>query len=144
LGEACDERIAVGKAADGLPLPFRVHDDGSEVRAPLAGLVAGLRIAAHELCLVVPVDTPFLSAAALARLAEACLDAAVPPTGPLPGAYRRAAALPVLEARLARGALSLRGALGELRVATVPLPAAELVNVNTPAELAAAYDAGHG
>ncbi|HSP72671.1 MAG TPA: NTP transferase domain-containing protein, partial [Gaiellaceae bacterium] len=22
LGEACDERLAVGKAADGLPLPF--------------------------------------------------------------------------------------------------------------------------
>jgi molybdopterin-guanine dinucleotide biosynthesis protein A len=32
LGEACDERIAVGKTADALPLPFPVLDDGSRVR----------------------------------------------------------------------------------------------------------------
>ena len=32
LGEACDERIAVGKEKDGLDLPFPVLDDGSEVR----------------------------------------------------------------------------------------------------------------
>ena len=32
LGEACEERIAVGKAADGLELPFPVVDDGTRVR----------------------------------------------------------------------------------------------------------------
>ena len=37
LGEACDERIAVGKAADGLALPFPLVDDGTDVRAPIAG-----------------------------------------------------------------------------------------------------------
>jgi len=36
LGEACDERIAVGKAADALGLPFPVLDDAIEVRAPIA------------------------------------------------------------------------------------------------------------
>src|SRR5207248_4939696 len=41
LGEACDERIAVGKEADELELPFRVLDDGIETRAALAGVVAG-------------------------------------------------------------------------------------------------------
>jgi molybdopterin-guanine dinucleotide biosynthesis protein A len=92
----------------------------------------------------VPVDTPLLSAGAVASLAAACLDAAVPPTGPLPGAYRRATALPVLEARLTGGELALRDALEALRVATVPLPARELVNVNTPEELAAAYDPRRG
>jgi molybdopterin-guanine dinucleotide biosynthesis protein A len=42
LGEACDERVAVGKAADDLRLPFELLDDGTRVRAPIAGLVAGL------------------------------------------------------------------------------------------------------
>ena len=45
LGEAFDERIAIGKRADALDLPFPVLDDGSKVRAPLAGVVAGLRAA---------------------------------------------------------------------------------------------------
>jgi molybdopterin-guanine dinucleotide biosynthesis protein A len=47
LGEAFDERLAVGKAADRLDLPFPVVDDGTEIRAPLAGIVAGLRAARH-------------------------------------------------------------------------------------------------
>src|SRR5439155_13473476 len=47
LGDACDERIVVGKAADGLELPFPVRDDATDVRAPLAGVVAGLRAATH-------------------------------------------------------------------------------------------------
>ena len=45
LGEACDERLAVGKPAEGAGLPFPLLDDGTDVRAPLAGLVAGLRAA---------------------------------------------------------------------------------------------------
>ena len=49
LGQACDERIAVGKAADGLLLPFDLVDDGTEVRAPIAGLVAGLRLARNDI-----------------------------------------------------------------------------------------------
>lgn len=36
LGEACDERLAVGKAGE-LELPFEIRDDGSDVRAPIAG-----------------------------------------------------------------------------------------------------------
>jgi molybdopterin-guanine dinucleotide biosynthesis protein A len=103
-------------------------------------LVAGLRLAANDVAVVVPVDTPLLTPAAIRTLAEACLDAAVPETGPLPGAYRRTA-LPVLERRLHAGELALKHALGELRVATVPLDRALLTNVNTRAELQAAYDA---
>src|SRR4051812_12998765 len=117
LGELCAERLALGKDADRLPLPFPVHDDGSPVPAPLAGLVAGLRLARHDVCVVLPVDTPLAGAETLRALAGACIDAAVPQTGPLPGAYRRSAALAVLERRLARGALALRDALEELTVA---------------------------
>ena len=116
----CDERIAIGKCDDRLELPFPILDDGIDVRAPIAGLVAGLRAATHEICVALPVDTPRVTADALRGLAAACRDAAVPPTGPLPGAYRKTA-LPVLERRLADCSLALRDALGELDVAVVRL-----------------------
>ena len=134
LGDTCAERIAVGKHADALPLPFDLLDDGTEIRAPIAGLVAGLRAARHDLAIVVPVDVPFLTAAAVRELAAACRDAAVPPTGPLPGAYHRSA-LPVLERALADGRLALRDAIAKLDVATVELDDSLLVNVNTPADV---------
>jgi molybdenum cofactor guanylyltransferase len=134
LGETCGERIAVGKRADALPLPFEVLDDGTEVRAPIAGVVAGLRAARHNVAVVLPVDVPNLTAAAVLELAAACRDAAVPPSGPLPGAYRRTA-LSTLERALAAGRLALREAIAELDVAVVELDHAVLVNVNTPADV---------
>ncbi len=134
LGEACAERLAVGKAADGLPLPFPVLDDGVDVRAPIAGVVGGLRAASNDLCVFLPVDTPFVTSEVLLELADACVDAAVPQTGPLPGAYRKSA-LPVLERRLAAGELKLRAALSELDTTVVQLDPEVLGNVNTPEEL---------
>ena len=70
LGEACEERLAVGKAADELPLPFPLLDDGTDLRHPAAGIVAALRAAAHEVCVVLPVDCPGMTAAGLRLLAE--------------------------------------------------------------------------
>jgi molybdopterin-guanine dinucleotide biosynthesis protein A len=134
LGDACDERLAVGKRTDRLALPFELVDDSTDVRAPLAGAVAGLRAARHDLCVIVPVDMPFIRDTHLRKLAAHCSDAAMPRTGPLPGAYRRSA-LPVLERHLAAGKLGLRAALSELDVNVVELPARALLNVNEPAEL---------
>ena len=131
LGDACDERIAVGKRADLLELPFEVLDDGTDVRAPIAGVVAGLRAARNEIVVVIPVDTPLLTKAAVQELADACRDVAVPATGPLPGAYRRST-LSTLERALSAGHLSLREAIADLDVAVVDLDAALLTNVNTP------------
>ena len=131
LGEACEERIAVGKRADRLELPFDLLDDGTDVRAPIAGVVAGLRAATHDVAVVIPVDVPLLTTAALHELAAACRDVAMPPSGPLPGAYRRSA-LPELERALADDRLALRAAIVGLDVAIVELDAALLVNVNTP------------
>jgi molybdenum cofactor guanylyltransferase len=136
LTETCDETIAVGKHADALPLPFPVLDDSSPVRAPIAGLVAGLRAARNDVSVVVPVDVPLLSARSVAALASACADVAIPPTGPLPGAYRKTA-LPALERRLAQGRLALRAALEDLETRVVELDPRELANVNTPADLEA-------
>jgi molybdopterin-guanine dinucleotide biosynthesis protein A len=129
----CDERIALGKP-DTPPLPFPVLDDRSEISAPIAGVVAALRRAAFDVCVVLPVDCPLVGETELRGLAAACEDAAVPQTGPLPGAYRRSALAP-LERRVLSGDLALRDALTDLRVAVVELDQARLVNVNTVAEL---------
>jgi molybdopterin-guanine dinucleotide biosynthesis protein A len=135
LDEACDERIAVGKQADGLPLPFPILDDGTDVRAPIAGVVAGLRAVATEIAVVIPVDMPLLTAAALHELADGCRDAAFAQRGPLPGAYRRRTALPALESALAGGRLALRDAVAGLDVVLIELPEELLVNVNTPTDV---------
>jgi molybdopterin-guanine dinucleotide biosynthesis protein A len=132
----CAERLAVGKLDDGLPLPFVVHDDASSVRAPLAGLVAGLRLATNEVVVALPVDCPLVTPEVLKQLAAACADAAVPQTGPLPGAYRRTA-LPSLARRLTNGELALRDALASLDARLVQVDPGILANVNTPQDLQA-------
>ena len=68
-----------------------------------------------------------MTAAALHALADACRDAAIPQTGPLPGAYRKTA-LPALT----RGELKIMRALEGLDVAVVELDEDLLLNVNTP------------
>lgn len=137
LEEAFGSVLAVGKEADELRLPFPVADDGSDLRAPIVGLAAALRLAGTDLVVVLPTDMPLVSADLLHRLAEAAegFDAVVPQTGPLPGAYRRSS-LPVLERRIAEGDLALYRALGDLRVRIVELDEELLANVNTPADLA--------
>ncbi len=134
LGEAFNERLAVGKQADQLGLPFPILDDGISVRAPIAGIVAGLRVAPTDVAVFLPVDCPLMTADALRLLAEACLDAAVPETGPLPGAYARSA-LQILEERLDSDRLALEEALAELDVRTVALDPDLVANVNTERDL---------
>jgi molybdopterin-guanine dinucleotide biosynthesis protein A len=127
LHEVCEEVLAVGKARDELPLPVRVVDDGADDRAPIYGLIAGLRAASHERCLFLPVDCPLVSPDVLRALAR---EGAVPQTGPLPGAYERAH-LSQLEARVARGELSLKG----VNPTVVQVDERQLLNVNTRMDL---------
>jgi aminoglycoside 6-adenylyltransferase len=127
LAEVCDEVLAVGKTADGLDLPFPVLDDGAEEHAPVFGLLAGLRAAKHETCLVLPVDCPLVTPAALRALADA---RAAPQTGPLPGVYGREL-VPELERRVAAGELSLRG----VNPRVLELDEKLLLNVNTSMDL---------
>jgi aminoglycoside 6-adenylyltransferase len=129
LGETCDEVLAVGKSGE-LDLPFPVLDDGVEKRAPVFGVLAGLRAATNERCLVLPVDCPLVTSELLRELLDA---GAVPQTGPLPGVYCRAM-LPELERRVATGELSLKG----LNANVLELDERLLVNVNTRLELVAA------
>ena len=132
LAEACEEVLVVGKRDDALP--FDVIDDGTEVRAPIAGVVAGLRAAANEVAVFVPVDCPWMTPAAVRALGDACGDAAVPPSGPLPGAWAKSA-LPLLEQRLANGPLALYRTYEELDVVTVELDASVVADVDTPGDL---------
>jgi molybdopterin-guanine dinucleotide biosynthesis protein A len=129
LAEVCDEVLVVGKARELPGLPFPVVDDGTEERAPIHGLVAGLRRAAHETVVALPVDVPLITPDALRALGEA---GAVPSQRvPLPGAYPRSL-LPALESRIATGDLSLRG----VNPTTFEIPAALLADADTPAALA--------
>ena len=127
LGEACDEVIAVGKERDELELPFPVLDDGSGERAPIFGVIAGLRAASYDECVVLPVDCPLVTPELLRELVA---SGGVPPTGPLPGAYAKAV-LPDLEARVAAGELSLRG----VNPTVLQVDERLLANVNTPMDL---------
>lgn len=130
LGEVCADVLAVGKDEDALELPFPVLDDGSDTRAPIFGVVAGLRAAAHDTCLVLPVDCPLVTADLLRALIA---DVAIPQTGPLPGVYT-VAMLPELEGRIESGALSLRGVNQDV----LEVDASLLLNVNTPTDLVVA------
>ena len=130
LSDVCDEVIAVGKADDAHALPFPVVGDGSDEHAPVYGVMAGLRAARNDVCLVLPVDTPLVTPELLRELLAA---GAVPQTGPLPGVYSKTM-LGVLEARVAAGELSLRGVNPTVREVDEEL----LHNVNTRMELLAA------
>lgn len=127
LGEAFPHRLAVGKGD--LELPFPVVVEPPQPRAPLAGVVAGLRAAATEVAVFLPVDCPLVTPDLLRQLGEA---RAVTQTGPLPGAYAKDD-LPELERRLAEGDYSLRG----VNPLVVQADARLLANANTPAELSA-------
>jgi aminoglycoside 6-adenylyltransferase len=130
LAEVCDEVLAVGKADDGQELSLPVLDDGSHERAAVFGVIAGLRAAANGTCLVLPVDTPLVTAEVLGDLLAA---GAVPQTGPLPGVYTKAM-LPDLESRVAARELALRG----VNPTVLDVDERLLANVNTPMELLAA------
>jgi len=130
LQDVCEEVVAVGKTDEASDLPFPVLDDGSTERAPVFGVIAGLRAASYDTTLVLPVDLPLVTAELLRTLLDAN---AVPQTGPLPGVYEKSL-LCELESRVKRGELSLRG----VNTRVIEVDAASLVNVNTPTDIVVA------
>jgi molybdopterin-guanine dinucleotide biosynthesis protein A len=119
LGEVCDEVLVVGRGG--------LADPGT---GPVAAIAAGLRAAAQEVAVVIPVDMPRLTAEALLQLAAACRDAAVAQQGPLPCAVSRQV-LPAFET----GERRLRTVLEGVDTAQIELDPAILLNVNTPADV---------
>jgi molybdopterin-guanine dinucleotide biosynthesis protein A len=129
LAEVCEEVLVVGKTGELDELPFPILDDGAASRAPVHGVIAGLRQARNEVSVVLPVDVPLVTPGALRALGEA---GAVPGRRiPLPGAYPRPLRS-VLEERVAAGELSLRG----VNPTTLELPEELFVDVDTPVRLA--------
>ena len=127
LGEAFDEVLAVGKEGE-LELPFPVLDDGSEERAPVFGLLAGLRRRLARRRARAPGRLPARDAGAAAAARR------MPAPSRRPARCRartRRPTLPELEARVARGELSLRGVNPRVLDADVRL----LANVNTRMDL---------
>ena len=129
-----------------------VIEDEQPFAGPLPALIAGLRAAAAERCVVVACDTPFLNARLLDRLTQLPADdhdAAVPVTSdgaqPLHAVYRDCAVEPLLAA-IAAGERSLREGLARLRVRWVeeaewrPIDpdGRSFLNMNTPEQLASA------
>jgi molybdopterin-guanine dinucleotide biosynthesis protein A len=119
LGEVCDEQLVVGHGG--------LADPGT---GPVAAIAVGLRAAAHELAVVIPVDMPLLTPGALRLLAEACRDAAVAQAGPLPCAIARRT-LTAFET----GERRLRTVLDGLDTARIELDQRLLANVNHPSDL---------
>ena len=127
LREVCAEVLAVGKASDESELPFELVDDGTDERAPVFGVIAGLRAAAYETCILLPVDCILVTPVILRELLDA---GAVPQSGPLPGVYMQTM-LPELEARVAVGERSLRG----VNTTVLEVEESRLLDVDTPTDL---------
>jgi molybdenum cofactor guanylyltransferase len=133
-------------------LAFDRHGEG-----PLAGIEAGLRVAAHDAALVIPVDMPGLTAPLLAMLVEAAgrsagADVVVFEVDgralPLPALYRRSA-LPLLAEQLELGRFKVLELMGRLRVNAIPAPPADWAdgafeNVNDRDDLARVAGCGSG
>ncbi len=119
---------------------------------PLMGLYSGLKAARHEAVLLVACDMPFLNPAVLAQLVELLpgYDLVIPRTAeglhPLHACYRRSTCLPAVGAAIAAGERRMIAfhdrvrvrEVGEDELAAYDPAGLTLLNVNTPAELAAA------
>ena len=152
LSEVCDTVVVVAPAEMELPIEdaLRVNDPPGAA-GPLAGLVAGLAARPCDEALVLAVDLPLVTASLLAALRRRRGHAAVlvPAPGGIPqplAAWYAAAALASLTRALAAGERSVTRAvlalspvlLDDATLATLPGGLLAWLNVNTPADLAAA------
>lgn len=114
-------------------------DDVADV-GPLGGVATALRLAVHDIVVILACDLPEVRAdgvrAIVAALdAEPRADVAMPPGEPLHAAWRRRA-LPAVRAAIEAEHLAVRAALDRLQVIEVAgVDPRWLRNVNTPADL---------
>lgn len=139
--------VLVGRAeAYRAALPtLSVIDDDPPGCGPLGGLHALLRHAARGVVVALACDLPYLTADALRALRDAPDDAPVvaprasddAPWEPLLARYDVARALPAVEGALAHGRHGLQPLLRALGVRELTLPAACLIDWDSPGDLAA-------
>ncbi len=119
-----------------------VHDDPGP-DAPIVGLATGLRHLTTQNCLVLACDIPF-AAPILDRLCSHPLGHAVVASDrsgraqPLLARYPRAEALTAATRRIASGELTLQALVTELGATLIVGSDDELLNINTPDDLARA------
>lgn len=124
------------------PAPLVAEPDSSPHAGPLAALVDVLE--RHGDVLVCPTDVPTVPVSLLAALVELARSAAAPVVlarsdrpEPLIGHYAHAS-LSMLRAGLQAGARGPKAVFDVESVPTVAVDASDVLNVNTPADLAAA------
>ncbi len=139
------------------PAPYRflhrpIIPDIEPGYGPLMGLYSGLKAASNDLAVAVAVDMPFLTSDFLRALLNRASgwDVVIPETAgrlhPLCAVYRRATCLPAIEEAIARGQRRLIAFHPQVRVQrvqeadlrSISPDLRELINVNTPQELAEA------
>jgi molybdopterin-guanine dinucleotide biosynthesis protein A len=134
----------------GLPATVRVVPDARPDRGPMAGILAGLRLARWERLLVIPADMPMLTPQFLRFLIDRAPDAAVTVPQweaglePLVAVYRRTC-VPGLAALVERGTTAIHAFISstelpvrrvhEPEIRTHGDPALLFLNINTPDDL---------
>ena len=105
-----------------VPGNVRFAVDQSELKGPLIGALTGFSVAKGEYSLLLPFDTPFVSAEVVSLLFELCVgrSAAIPrwPNGqiePLHAVYKTAIAEEAARAAVAEGRLDMRGMIEKMR-----------------------------
>jgi molybdopterin-guanine dinucleotide biosynthesis protein A len=142
-GAGCDPVVQIGGSpATGVRcVPDRYPGEG-----PLGGVLTALDALEGRFVAVVACDLPLLTSITVERLRR-CLDdgpglhVAVADSGriePLCAVWRTSTVRSLIEERWCQGERSLMGVLGDLRVGCVPVPPEELLNANTPEDLARA------
>lgn len=133
--------MAIGGDGDAIgALGIAWHADHYPGEGPLGAIITALRVTPTDVVVVVATDlvalTPSVIRAVVAGLAPDT-DVALADSDrlePLCGAWRRGAEQS-LAATFAAGERAVHAALGDLAVATVPVDAALLRNVNSPSDL---------
>ncbi len=142
LREAAGTVTVVGDPHRYRALGYPVLADLAPANGPIGGVYTALQASATNWNLIVACDMPGLTARVFGRLLERlgvtagnCVAAAGPNGEPEPlcAAYHRSC-LPALDRAIRDKRLKMKDLLLELETEAVPVDAASLANVNTPAE----------
>ncbi|MGP9801241.1 molybdenum cofactor guanylyltransferase [Rheinheimera sp. NSM] len=115
---------------------FIADAESAQQQGPLAGILAALQHCSSTQLLVLPIDTPLLSAASLQQLVlQANGAAAYFANSPLPCVLPVSPALSeLISNQLRSGQRPVKALLSSLNAIALPAPTTELLNTNTPAD----------
>jgi len=120
-------------------LPYPMVEDAAEGIGPMAGILSGLKAAAHDTCLVLACDIPDVDPAFLVKLLDEAsgYEIVVPLSGekkyePLLAVYKKSV-IPKIESLISAGDFSILSLFPKCRTRTLPTPDTPWIrNLNTP------------